>query len=102
MYIRPKSELKWEEDLNFERDNNWWQKQNHLDKVMTNDINLRWFQYRIVHRILGTNSFLNRIGILESGLCTFCNEQSETILHLFWTCNRVSAIWENAYHLDEK
>ena len=96
MYIRPKSELKWEEDLNFERDNNWWQKQNHLVKVMTNDINLRWFQYRIVHRILGTNSFLNRIGILESGLCTFCNEQSETILHLFWTCNRVSAIWENA------
>jgi hypothetical protein len=56
------------------------------------EIRLRWFQYRIIHRIIGTNSFLCKIGIIDSPLCTFCKESSETILHLFVGCRVVGQL----------
>ena len=34
-------------------------------------ISLRWFQYRIIHRIYGTYSFLYKIRVINSNLCTF-------------------------------
>jgi len=47
---------------------------------------LRWFQFRLTHRILGVNSFLAKIGKIESNLCTFCRSEEETLFHLFCTC----------------
>ena len=42
-------------------------------RTLCTDVSLRWCQYRIIHRILGTNSFLNKIRVIDSNLCTFCN-----------------------------
>ena len=50
----------------------------------------RWFQYRLVHRILATNSFLHKIGRAESPLCSFCNREVETLVHLFYRCPNVN------------
>ncbi len=52
----------------------------------TLDTQLRFFQYRINHRILGTNSLLHKIGIRNTNSCTFCQRESETIEHLLWNC----------------
>jgi len=41
------------------------------------------FQYKILHRILSTNSLLFKCKLKETQLCNFCNETKETILHLF-------------------
>ena len=51
------------------------------------------FQYKILHRILSTNSLLFKWKLKETQLCNFCNEAKETILHLFWECNIVKSLW---------
>ena len=61
----------------------------------TLDTKLRWFQFRLTHRILGVNSFLAKIGKIESNLCTFCNVSDETIAHIFCECPIVSDFWRN-------
>ena len=59
----------------------------------TNDINLRWFNYRIAHRILATNDYLFKIKIRNSNLCSFCGNEVETLKHLFISCELVDNIW---------
>ena len=83
---------KWKADLDI-RDN--WQTDDIHALVFkcTNDITIRWFQYRIVHRILATNKFLYKIKIATSPLCTFCKMEEETLLHLFVSCDIVHNIW---------
>ena len=97
-YERPKSEVKWENELNLDPEIGWWEKQNSLTRSFTNDITLRWFHYRILHRILGTKSLLFKIGLSDSNMCTFCNEYPETIAHLFYTCRISSQLWTNVFH----
>jgi hypothetical protein len=59
----------------------------------TKNTKLCWFQYRIIHRILGTNTFLYKIKVKDCNLCTFCKEEPETIEHLLWGCHKVSDLW---------
>ena len=58
------------------------------------DNELKWFQYRILHRILGTNDYLFRIRYKNNNLCSFCNKDRETIVHLFVDCCTVKNFWE--------
>ena len=51
------------------------------------------FQYKILLKILITNSFLFKCKLKETQLCILCNETKETILHLFWECNIVTSLW---------
>ena len=46
----------------------------------------KWFQYRIICRLIGTNQYLKNINIKESPLCGICNQERETIVHLFAKC----------------
>ena len=84
---------KWKIDLNI-RDN--WQTDDIHSLVFkcTSDVSIRWFQYRIVHRILATNKFLYNIKIISSPICSFCKTEEETLLHLFISCDFVNNIWE--------
>jgi hypothetical protein len=59
--------------------------------AITQDSTLQWLQYRIVHRILGTNSFLHKIKYIDSPACTFCQNECETIEHIFWECKYVNS-----------
>ena len=53
---------------------------------------LIWFQDRILHRILTTNTFASKF-MEVSELCTFCHRERETIHHLMVTCVDVRALW---------
>ena len=64
-----------------------------LPFMITIDTRLRWFQFRLVHRILGVNSFLAKIGRRDDNLCTFCHAESETLVHLFCTCEITLTFW---------
>merc|ERR1711862_893224 len=55
---------------------------------------LRAFQFKINHNILYTNEKLHRIKISESPLCTFCNNETETLEHLFVDCDVVANVWQ--------
>ena len=79
---------KWNTELDIQVEGKWWEQINRIVKIPM-EVKLGWFQYRIVHRIISTNTFLYRIGIVESPLCTFCKEFPETIVHLFIECRVV-------------
>ena len=84
---------KWETKLNVSFTNSKWMILCNIPFSSTNDTRLRWFQYRLVHRILGVNSFLAKIGKGDTALCTFCKVENETLIHLFCKCEISSRFW---------
>ena len=85
-----KAESKWEELLNCEI---CWKKIYSKPFKTTQDTKLRWFQCRLLHRIITTNIFAHKIKKAETNLCTFCKHFPETLLHLFWDCILVKTFW---------
>jgi len=84
-----KWKLELQEDFTEER----WKDFCALNFNFTNDVKLRWFQYRILHRILGTNDLLYKMNKRINDLCTFCKEEKETLSHLFVKCHISSRFW---------
>ena len=84
---------KWGAELNL-GPNFCWKKILTFPFSLVKDTNLRWFQFRIIHRTLGTNNLLCKMGIKVDNKCSFCNREKETIKHLFWDCEYVQDFWE--------
>ncbi|MDY6822057.1 MAG: reverse transcriptase domain-containing protein, partial [Deferribacterota bacterium] len=59
------------------------------------DTKTREFQYKFLHDALINNFWLKKWEILESDLCTFCQNAKEDIIHLFWECEHVKRFWNN-------
>ena len=59
----------------------------------SSDSQLQWFQTRLLHRILPTGKYLALCKIINSSNCVFCENEVETLNHLFWNCNYVSNFW---------
>ena len=51
-------------------------------KNSTSDTRLKWFQYRILHRVLTTNDYLYKRKVTDSDGCTVCKTEKETMSHL--------------------
>ena len=60
--------------------------------AVTNSSKLQWFQFRVNHHILTTNSFLFKSGLVVSPRCTFCNAENESIIHCLWECREVQQL----------
>ena len=80
-----KYQEKWDWELGLENSVDLWKQINCEIRSLTGTP-LRWLQYKIIHRILGTNAFLYKVGLLDSPLCSFCNRRPESISHLLWDC----------------
>lgn len=61
----------------------------------TVDTQFRWFQMRILHRIIATNKYLYMCNIIPNPRCSFCDQEDESIQHLFWGCFQTQSFWEN-------
>ena len=55
----------------------------------TIETQMRSFYFKLFHKAICTNQFLQRIGRTDSPNCYFCNNLPETILHLFCECEKV-------------
>ena len=64
-----------------------------LAKEITVDNKLIEMQLKIIHRIIGTNKLLYKIGKIASPVCSRCEMQIETIEHIFFECNVVRNFW---------
>ena len=82
---------KWKKLLDIDEDQ--WISYFPMLKFTTRDTKLRWFQFRILHNILTTNRSVSKYMVNQNQLCTFCNNHSETIQHLFWHCEKVKTFW---------
>ena len=76
----------------------WKKKSTHcLSSLCTRESKLRAFQFKFLHRKIATNDFLYKIGIKQTDSCSFCEEQKETLVHLFWTCKYTQNFWKSMF-----
>ena len=61
----------------------------------TTDSSVQWLQFRILHRILPVSYYLKKIHIKTDDSCTFCKNESETILHVFFMCEKIMPLWRD-------
>ena len=88
--ITPLGQTNWENLFNSSESQ--WEK-THLNPFQyTKNSKLQWLQYRITNHILTTNSFVFKIGIVDTKLCCFCKSSEETIVHLLWDCPKVQEL----------
>jgi len=88
----PTGQTHWNKQLNITPEQ--WKKIYTLPYLITKDTYLLWLQYRILHNILPTNSYLVKIQVCESNNITFCKNNKETIDHLFWLCEVIQLFIE--------
>ena len=87
----PASQLYYERLLQLPNDTNWkniW----YLPFKVTVEEKVRYFQFKLLHRILPCNCFLKMINIIDDDKCHLC-QQKETLDHMFWNCQIVKAFW---------
>jgi len=70
-----------------------WQKI-YLTLKTTLDTKLREFQYKILTRILIHKKMLFKFTKVDSPLCGFCQNELETIEHLYFQCTKVHMFWD--------
>ena len=88
------SQNKWLLDFKkYDFDKIDWCKSCNLAFLCTRETKLQNFQFKLLHRRIATNSYLFKIGIIQSDLCSFCKENSETLVHFFWECPYVRNFW---------
>ena len=91
-----KSQEKWLIDCDIQRSETInWKAGYILPFRCTKVTKLIIFQFKLLHRRLATNDFLNKIGLRENDVCTFCGREKETLIHLFWTCTETLSFWED-------
>ena len=71
-----------------------WNKIYSLPFQVALDTYTRDFQYKMLNRILFTNSKLFKLKLVESPLCSFCDKNEETLEHLFVFCEHSKAFWK--------
>ena len=90
-----KFKTKWKEDLGIEIEKYTWEQFFTICCKTVQENELIWFQYRLIHRILGTQRLLYKMGIVQSELCLMCQSDTETLKHLFYDCSISRQIWND-------
>ena len=75
-----KMKSRWNQEFEICIDHDTWRMFSICFKTVTNN-NLIWFQLKLIYRILGTNSYLHKLGIRNSLNCRYC-QQPESLLHI--------------------
>lgn len=83
---------KWKEKFEYVLN---WKKIFKTVYLTTQDPRLRWFQIKVIYRILPTDKWLYACGIKSLPLCTRCeNYENEDIPHLLWNCDIAQKFWD--------
>ena len=89
--VQPTAQKKYVEF--FENDDLNWKDIYSLPYQVALDTKSREFQYKLLHRYLATNDFLNKIGISSSPRCSLCDGADESLEHLFVSCQITQSFW---------
>ena len=93
--LQLKFKNKWSDNLNENIPSQEWNLIFRACFKTVSDNHLIWFQYRIIHRILGTQKLLFQMKIMPNPLCSFCQTEPETLCHLFLECPSTQSLWQN-------
>lgn len=74
--------------MEFNIDQDHWSSIFQIPFSSLRDSTLKYFQFRFLHCILGTNRLLTFFLMKQwrDALCAFCKQHGETLSHLFWNC----------------
>ena len=87
--------IRWETDLQQPLERLIvWRNRFTVSFSATLDTKIRTFQFKFLHRRIATNHFLCKIGIKPSPICNLCNNAEQTLLHLFFYCEKVHSFWQ--------
>jgi len=86
-----KAQTKWATQLTYENIN--WKEIYLLPIKLTIDTKLSEFQFKFLHQIISTNTFLFKCNIVSSSLCEFCNSNHDSIAHIFLECQHIQIFW---------
>ena len=70
-----------------------WTKIFLLPRLTTYNTYLRSLQHKILHNILFLNKKLYLSGKTKNPLCSYCNTNDKTPIHLFCECNSAKSLW---------
>ena len=70
----------------------------HCHKV-TQDTQLKWFQTRLLHRLLPTQKYLYLCKLVDSPICNFCKEEEQSIPHMLYDCPIIYKFWTDFHQL---
>ena len=93
-----KSQTKWITDCRNYANSIKWNKSYNLPFYCTRETKLQTFQFKLLHRRIATNNYLYKIGISLTDSCTFCEQTTETLIHLFWECESVQTFWQDVQY----
>jgi len=65
--------------------------------ICTKSSNFIIFNLKLLHRRLPTHSFLKKVGLRDDDKCSFCNEETENLIHLIWRCEKAKKFWETYF-----
>ena len=97
---RPKSSQleKWRKEINVELDQNIaWEVAYKMAFKCTKISKLGVFNFKFLHRRLATNTFLNKMGLVDDEICIFCQSERESLFHLFWECAKTKIFWKSIF-----
>ena len=86
-----KSLINWRKTFDIEDEK--WRKYCLVAFKCSSEIDLKWFQYKLLNRFLYTNDKLYKMKIIDNVKCSFCQLIPETIVHLFCECKDVVILW---------
>ena len=91
--VRQGARITWEKDLEMTiLEDEWW----NLYPFFLQNVKpakLRYFQYRILTRSLTLNVMRNKWDSTISKMCTFCQQEIETITHIMYNCRHTENLW---------
>ena len=64
-----------------------------IPRTVTSDPHTRYVQYKVLNNVIYLNEKHFSFGISETSQYSFCNQNNETIEHLFCHCFVVKALW---------
>ena len=92
-----KLEIKWEESLGIRQGIFFWNRCYKNTYNISFNSKLKWLYYQTVRGTLKTNRIISKFKPQISPDCTFCNLETETIIHLFWDCTIVKKFIKDCY-----
>ena len=88
-----KSKQKWKDTLEIEIEEDDWVNIFRLHRSVSVDRTMTSFQYKILHRTLPSNSLLHIYTIRDNPFCDDCQDVTEDLMHLFYSCPKTLHLW---------
>ena len=84
----------WNNSFNLNYDYDRWNKIHLVNFRCSIFTRLRAFYFKLFYRAIALNKFLHKIKKKDSPLCSLCNNEPETYLHIFVECDVVKPLWD--------